>query len=194
LWGSATNINYEPDIISVRNGNTHYVTFTTDGTEDSVHYISVNSMGAITHNPKMNYFTATEKLSPKAIFRYQNGDSCAVFYSESNSANLIAATGCSGEPIGIMNNSIPSGYALEQNYPNPFNPVTTIKFSIAKAGIVKLTLYDLLGNEIEVITNKYYQAGNVSIDLNAAALASGVYFYKLEAEGFSSMKKMVLLK
>ena len=203
LWGSSTNVNYEPDIISVRNGNTHYVTFTTNGTEDSVHYLSVNSMGEITHNPKMNYFTATEKLSPKAIFRYQNGDSCAVFYSENNSANMIVVTGCTGEPIGIVNNSIPLEYMLEQNYPNPFNPLTTIKFSIAKAGIVKLTLYDLLGNEIEVLANKYYQAGNVSIDFNAAKLASGVYFYKLVVgdntnngflKGFSSVKKMVLLK
>ncbi len=85
-------------------------------------------------------------------------------------------------------------YSLTQNYPNPFNPSTTIKYSIAEPGKVKLTLFNLLGEEVTTLVNEEKPAGNYSIDFNAANLPSGVYFYQLKASLFVETKKMVLLR
>ncbi len=91
-------------------------------------------------------------------------------------------------------NEIPNGYALEQNYPNPFNPTTTIKFSIAKPSNVKLIVYDILGQRVVTLVDKFMNAGVYSVDFNARNLASGIYFYGIEAGDFKSFKKMILIK
>ncbi|MBE2217581.1 MAG: T9SS type A sorting domain-containing protein [Ignavibacteria bacterium] len=90
--------------------------------------------------------------------------------------------------------NIPYRYELYQNYPNPFNPATTIKYDLPEATNVKLTVYDLLGREAAVLTNGMQPAGYYEVNLDASALASGVYFYKLETPGFTSIKKMVIIK
>jgi len=95
---------------------------------------------------------------------------------------------------GIINNSAPVSFALNQNYPNPFNPVTKINYSIAKSGNVKLTVYNILGNEIMTLVNGKSEAGNYSVIFDGANLSSGVYFYKLETESFTDVKRMTLLK
>ncbi|MBE2228697.1 MAG: T9SS type A sorting domain-containing protein [Ignavibacteria bacterium] len=98
--------------------------------------------------------------------------------------------------IGIepINNTIPKQFSLEQNYPNPFNPNTSVKFSIPKSGFVKLVIYDALGREVKELLNENVAAGIYSLDFNAADYPSGIYFYRLSAEGFSDTKKMVLVK
>jgi subtilisin-like proprotein convertase family protein len=93
-----------------------------------------------------------------------------------------------------INAEVPQEYKLEQNYPNPFNPSTTIKFSIPVKGIVKLKVFDMLGKEVAVLINKEMSAGNYNIDFTGAKLSSGVYFYKLETEAFTDVKKMLLVK
>jgi hypothetical protein len=99
-------------------------------------------------------------------------------------------------PIGInsQGTEIPKKFSLNQNYPNPFNPVTKIKFALPISGNVSLKIYDLLGNEVYVLDNSYRQAGYYEADFDASNLASGVYFYKLESEGFTATKKMLLIK
>jgi len=89
---------------------------------------------------------------------------------------------------------IPSNYSISQNYPNPFNPTTTIEYNIPKAGFVILKIYDILGREVRTLVNGEKAAGNYSITLNASSLASGVYFYRLSAGTYTSIKKMVVLK
>ena len=98
--------------------------------------------------------------------------------------------------VGIHSNGseVPSSYKLEQNYPNPFNPTTNIRFSIPKTGVVKLAVYDAVGNEVEVLVNGSVPAGSYRADFDASRLSSGVYFYKLTGEGFSDTKKMMLVK
>jgi hypothetical protein len=99
------------------------------------------------------------------------------------------------KPTGIVNNKeIPGAFALFQNYPNPFNPSTTISYSIAKAGEVKLNVYDIIGNKIASVVNENKPAGSYSVQFNAAALPSGIYFYRLESQGYSDTKKFILLK
>jgi subtilisin family serine protease len=99
--------------------------------------------------------------------------------------------------VGITQTvTIPSNYILEQNYPNPFNPVSVISFGLPKNSSVSLRLYDVTGKELSLIVNKYLTAGiyEYTIDANALGLSSGVYFYRLEANDFVSIKKMVLVK
>lgn len=95
---------------------------------------------------------------------------------------------------GITNNDIIEGYRLEQNFPNPFNPSTKISFAIAKSGNVKLTFYDISGRFIREMVNGYRKAGSYDVEFRANGLPSGVYFYKLEAEGFSQSRKLIILK
>ncbi len=101
-----------------------------------------------------------------------------------------------GSTVGVINNGtgVPSSYELAQNYPNPFNPSTKINFSIPKSGNVKLAVYDMIGNEVSVITNGELAAGNYTASFNASKLSSGVYFYKLVTGEFTSTKRMILVK
>jgi hypothetical protein len=101
-----------------------------------------------------------------------------------------------GPPLGITQkgNEIPAKYELAQNYPNPFNPTTKINFAIPKQGLVTLKVYDVLGREVANLVNEVKTAGNYIVDFDASYLASGVYFYKLEVNGFSDVKRLVLIK
>ncbi len=98
--------------------------------------------------------------------------------------------------VGVepVNNQIPSTYSLSQNYPNPFNPTTNIKFSLPATGNVKLVVFDMLGREVATLVNEVRTAGNYVVDFDASALASGVYFYRLESANFTQTKKMLLVK
>ncbi|MEJ2506368.1 MAG: T9SS type A sorting domain-containing protein, partial [Ignavibacteriaceae bacterium] len=95
---------------------------------------------------------------------------------------------------GNGNSLLPTVYSLSQNYPNPFNPTTTIKFGIPKAGDVSLAVYDILGRKVAELINGNLTAGYHTVNFNATNLASGVYFYRIEAGDFVSVKKLMLLK
>lgn len=100
------------------------------------------------------------------------------------------------ELIGIqqISHEAPDSFSLTQNYPNPFNPVTNINFQLSKSAFVRLTVFDMLGKEVEVLVNEELRAGTYNTDWNASNYASGVYFYRLEAGDFSDIRKMVLVK
>jgi hypothetical protein len=83
---------------------------------------------------------------------------------------------------------------MAQNYPNPFNPSTTISYSIAKEGNVKLTIFNVIGSKVATIVNEYKPAGNYSVQFNGSNLASGIYLYRLESGNYSSAKKFILMK
>jgi hypothetical protein len=89
---------------------------------------------------------------------------------------------------------IPTKYALYQNYPNPFNPVTTISFAIPVRTHIRIDLVNTLGETVKRITNTSYAAGQHEVILDGSNLASGLYFYRLEAGSFVDVKKLVLLK
>ncbi|TRZ64516.1 T9SS C-terminal target domain-containing protein, partial [bacterium] len=97
---------------------------------------------------------------------------------------------------GMQNQSglIPIQYALYQNFPNPFNPVTKINFDIPKQGLVNLKIYDVLGREIKTLVKDIKAPGSYSIEFNASEFSSGVYFYRLESNGFTDVKKMMMIK
>ncbi len=89
---------------------------------------------------------------------------------------------------------IPKAFRLYQNYPNPFNPTTTIQFALPKRSSVTLKLYDILGKEVGTLVDEELLPGEYKVSFDAAGLASGVYFYQLEAEGFVQTKKLMLLR
>ncbi len=103
-----------------------------------------------------------------------------------------------GVATGIASVVAPNGFALSQNYPNPFNPSTTIRYSLEKAGMVSLKVYNVIGQEVATLVNGLQQAGSYSVPFNTkegkTSLASGVYFYRLDAGSFISIKKMILMK
>ncbi len=89
----------------------------------------------------------------------------------------------------------PNKFELSQNYPNPFNPTTTIKYSVVGNSVpVKLAVYDVLGRLVKTLVNKNQGAGNYEVRFNANNLPSGIYFYKLAACNFNSVRKMILIK
>ncbi|MXW63201.1 MAG: T9SS type A sorting domain-containing protein [Bacteroidetes bacterium SB0662_bin_6] len=95
------------------------------------------------------------------------------------------------EPV---DGEIPAAFALEQNYPNPFNPSTMIEFSLKRAQAVTLTVYDVLGRKVRVLTDGVQPAGRYSVSFHGAGLAGGTYLYVLRTEQHVSVKKMTLLK
>ena len=92
------------------------------------------------------------------------------------------------------NNAAPHGFILHQNYPNPFNPSTTIGYEIPSTGRVVLRIYDILGKETASLVDGIKPAGAYSVRWNAGAIASGVYFARLEAGGRVEMGKLILMK
>ncbi len=143
----------------------------------------------------------------------QRGDRCAVLNSiDGNSTTefiggcrdgrIICFSGGINIPIGIRNISgkIPEKFNLEQNFPNPFNPTTKIRFDIPKANNVNqninvlLKIYDVTGREIKTLVNEKLQTGSYEYIFEATGLSSGIYFYKLVAGDFTSVKRMVLVK
>ena len=90
--------------------------------------------------------------------------------------------------------NVPLGYALLQNYPNPFNPTTNIEYRISDVGFVTLKVYDVLGQRVATLVDKVEQPGSYEVQFNGSNLASGVYFYRLDAGGYSKTLRMLLLK
>jgi len=100
------------------------------------------------------------------------------------------------EPVvGVRSDPIlPNMIRLEQNYPNPFNPSTTIQFTLPHSIFVTLKIHNILGQAITTLLKRDLEAGNYSIEWNARGVASGVYYYRLQAGEFSETRKMIVLK
>jgi len=97
--------------------------------------------------------------------------------------------------VGVQpNNNIAQHFTLKQNYPNPFNPLTTIGYELSKAGPVTIKIFDVMGREVKTLVKDNQAAGSYEIVWDASGYSSGTYFCKLETEGFTDTKKMVVVK
>jgi len=94
--------------------------------------------------------------------------------------------------VVVLNN--PTQFVLSQNYPNPFNATTKISYTIPGKGFVSIKLYNMLGEEVATLVNEDKDAGFYIVDFDASHLENGIYFYRMEASGFSQIKKFLLLK
>jgi hypothetical protein len=89
---------------------------------------------------------------------------------------------------------LPTGFALYQNFPNPFNPATTITYYLPRQSNVTLKVFDILGREIATLVNRVEEPGHKSVMFDASRLSGGVYFYRLQADNYVAMKKLLLIR
>uniref|UniRef100_A0A7V2ZLS7 T9SS type A sorting domain-containing protein n=1 Tax=Ignavibacterium album TaxID=591197 RepID=A0A7V2ZLS7_9BACT len=166
-WTTATEINNSGFDIERRTQNSEW---------KKIGFVS----GAGTTSEKQSYVFSDKNLNRgKYQYRLKQIDFDGTFeYSKTVEVEIVS----------------PSKFELTQNYPNPFNPTTSISFTIPQAGNVKLAVYNLLGQEVAVLVNEFRDAGTYDVEFNASNLNSGVYLYKLEANGSTFTKKMTLLK
>jgi outer membrane protein assembly factor BamB len=136
----------------------------------------------------------------------QRGDRAAVlkdidtngvneFLGGNREGKVICFYGGNGTITSVnASGNLPADFSLSQNYPNPFNPNTTIRYSLAAPTHAKLFVYDIMGREVAKLVDERKTAGNYEVEFDAGKFSSGVYLYKLTAEGFSEMKRMILVK
>ncbi|MDD5360735.1 MAG: T9SS type A sorting domain-containing protein [Ignavibacteria bacterium] len=117
---------------------------------------------------------------------YRSGNNYDIYMNGFNTTGIITAIPEFG--------TTPVEYSLSQNYPNPFNPITQINYQLPTSGIVRLTVYNAMGQEVDMLVNEMQNAGNHIINWNASSFPSGVYVYKLESGTYVSNKKMILIK
>ena len=98
------------------------------------------------------------------------------------------------DAVNENNSRTPIKFSLKQNYPNPFNPITNIEYRIPNSGFVTLKIYNALGQKVATLVNRKQKAGIYSVEWDASGFASGVYYYRLQAEGFVETKKLILLR
>jgi hypothetical protein len=166
-WSTATEINNMMFEVERK---------TTNGEFHRIGYVN----GAGTTQDEQTYSYIDSKVDAgKYIYRLKQIDFSGEFeYSNQVEVEVIA----------------PTQFGLSQNYPNPFNPSTQISYSIADAGIVKLSVYNLLGQQVALLVNEQQDAGKYNVSFDASQLSSGTYFYKLESGQQHEVKKMILTK
>ena len=150
--------------------------------------------------------TAEEGASPVQIstfteFELTGLDAASTYYfalrafdgslNLSEFSNEVTISMATGIETAIQ---IPDKFELSQNYPNPFNPSTNIKYSVPSASLVQITVYDLLGREVETLVNSVKQPGTYQITLDMSSFASGIYIYRLKAGSFTQTQRLTLLK
>jgi predicted lipoprotein with Yx(FWY)xxD motif len=117
---------------------------------------------------------------------YRSGNNFDIYETGFNTSGFVA--------VGNGGMTFPQEFSLSQNYPNPFNPSTVINYQLPTNSTVKISIYDALGKEIDILVNESQHAGNHNVEWNAVNFPSGVYFYRLEAGSFVSNRKMILIK
>lgn len=184
------------DLIAVRNANNQFkLCYSQDN--PSVPAGFYKYFNGSTWSAKIQFSSLTVDTAfakPRAGYMLGGGDDGLAVWSSAGGYNGYLAKDMQST-TGITGNSqIPSGYSLSQNYPNPFNPSTTIRFALPVSGYVSIKIYDIAGKLVSEIVNSNLEAGLHEISYNASNLSSGAYFYRIEANGFTDVKKMLLIK
>jgi Lysophospholipase L1 and related esterases len=133
----------------------------------------------------------------RLVSTYQNDGlhpDAAGYKTMGESIDLNLFTGSDTTTLGVNSIKTIDGYVLGQNYPNPFNPATTISFSFPTQSFVSLKVFDALGREVSILLSEQLSAGTYLRQWDATGLASGVYFYRLQAGSFIETKKLILLR
>ena len=160
------------------------------GSEDTL--INVSQTNGDDSNPHLAYLTNNDTVFISIVWEHSTEDISEIWIAKSIYDPVIGAV----DDKSVINYSV----ELNQNYPNPFNPSTTISYEIPAASQVELKIYDVLGREVSTIVDEYQNAGtynaifNTQQTTNNRQLTSGIYFYKLKANNYLEVKKMLLLK
>jgi len=184
------DFSFSPTMVSVKVGDTlrfHWVNGLSHTTTCNGLLGSILPGGAIPWNQPLNALTQDFYYIVQTVGTY-------VYVSLSNTSTMVGTVLATLTDINQTSQLVPDKFALSQNYPNPFNPATTISFDIPVSGFTKLVVFDMSGKEISNLVSQNLTAGSYSVNFNAALLSTGVYFYRLEAQSFSEIKKMTLIK
>ncbi len=189
-------------IYKTTNGGTNWQTMTVNYGASIIRFVSAATGFAIGSN--------SSRSVKKVILTTDGGASWSADAAAKERMNDLsfptASTGYAVGDSGVImkyaaptsvtrnNGPAPEYFELKQNFPNPFNPATTITFHLAKAGIVTLSVYDILGREVGVLINGSTSAGIHSVTFNASSLGSGIYFYTLKTADQTKTMKMTLVK
>lgn len=154
--------------------------------------ISLNHLQINTAQNQLLLIPDPINYTGSASFTFKVSDPLNLY--DQKDINLIVEENPASQINNLQDNTIPVLYFLSQNYPNPFNPITTIQFGIPKSGIVKISLFNAIGEHVKTILHDYFTAGYHSITLDASTLESGIYFYQLQFLKNFVVKKMIYLK
>ena len=149
--------------------------------------------GETADSPPLSIDTGSE--SKERSYYYTEVDEWAPLSDLGYEGDLLIRTAIDIEGAGVEDDiGLPEQFVLSQNMPNPFNPETLIKFDVAREGRVVLKLYDITGREVSRLHDKFLAPGSYTYFLNGRGFASGVYFYRMEAPGFMSTKKLLIVR
>ncbi len=168
------------------NNKVHCIASAAD--EEIIYY--ANSLNEFNSNVVFNINQSTKFIYSAS---YLSSENKIYFTFETGPVNLGKLTPFTTD-VSDDRAAFPDNFVLHQNYPNPFNPITKIKYELPIRSKVSLNIYDILGKKVKTLENEVKNPGYYEIEFDASKLPSGVYFYKLEAGDFSSVKKMVLIK
>ncbi|MDR3610268.1 MAG: T9SS type A sorting domain-containing protein [Ignavibacteriaceae bacterium] len=191
--------------------NAPFIQLTSPAASEALTIASVYSLSwksNMVSNVKIEYSTdqgtswitiigSTDCISGSYVWTVPNtpSENCALRISDISNPAVYSMNYFAIRPVtGIRDNNKSLSYKLQQNYPNPFNPSTTINYSLSREGHTKITIYNILGSKVAVLVNENKPAGIYSVQFNANALPSGIYFYRLESGSYSDIKKFVLMK
>jgi hypothetical protein len=110
--------------------------------------------------------------------------------SDTSTVAVVAVT----VPTSVDTDEVPEAFVLNQNYPNPFNPQTSIRFGLPDASNVSLKVYDLIGREVATLINERLAAGYHTVSFDGSQVATGIYFYRINAGEYRDVRKMILIK
>lgn len=148
-----------------------------------------------TTNSGLNWFQQLTPLDTSSVIKDINFVNSQYGWALNFHGPTVYTTN-GGNPVGILpiSNDIPSDFSIKQNYPNPFNTYTKIQFNIPKSLFTKLKIFDITGRLLAILVNEELKPGTYEVEWDDSHRASGVYYYKIDAESYTETKKMVLLK
>lgn len=155
------------------------------GQNTSLRWYSFSSGSEISSSPSSR---TTSSIGQPFIGRSQGTSSIVV-------SGFLADTLLRGQVVSVNEpGTLPTTYELYQNYPNPFNPATAIRYQLPVSAFVTLKVYDIVGREVATLVSDPQEPGTYTIEWDAREIASGVYFYRMQADGFTATRKLILLR
>lgn len=176
-----------------------FVVPVTENAATSAKY-TVKKGSDVLHEVVLNQNLNSGSWVPLGVFGFQAGDQVEITVAdEGNSGGAVLRADAvrislTDQPLNMDENDLPTEYSLSDNYPNPFNPSTTIDFAVPETAPVSITVYDLLGREVATLLREVKNPGRYRITFDAAGIASGIYFYRIQAGRFTDTKKMMLIR
>jgi len=153
------------------------------------------SYNGVTGGDGTVYFETSGMKRPSGEWCFEVTDVTHATMTYDAGSNVVTKA-CESGPVfkGLTDVVIPTEFGLHQNIPNPFNPVTEIGFSLPTATHVNLTVYNILGQQVSTLADRYFEAGNHTVVWDASSSPSGIYLYRIDAGQFNASRKMILLK